>query len=186
MKFYFKRYQHLSEKEKIALLNLRNATFVRENMRHSEEISLTDHLHWLASLKDKMDCLYWAIFLDNELIGSIDLTRIDLKNRFAEWGFFIDEKCLGLGAILEYLGMEHFFETLYFQRILACVFEKNKKVYHLHKNKFGYELASKYDYQEGDRKFYGLILKKDIWLQRKKEIYPFLTKIYTIDDVIWE
>lgn len=186
MKFYFKKYLNLSPEEKVALLELRNAPFVRENMYHSEEIDLTDHLHWLETLKDRTDCLYWAIFLNNELVGGIDLTRIDWPNKFAEWGFFIDEKYLGLGAILEYLGMEHFLETLNLQTILAGVYEKNKKVYHLHKDRFGYQENPSYDSQDGARKFYGLTLSKDVWLKRKAAIHSLLTKIYTIDEVVWE
>lgn len=72
--------------EKVALLTLRNAPFVRENMYHSEAIKLSDHLRWIETLKNNPTCLYWAIFLNNELVGAIDLTRIDLTNRFAEWG----------------------------------------------------------------------------------------------------
>lgn len=186
MKFYFKNYLNLSSGEKLALLDLRNAPFVRENMYYPNEIKLTDHLHWLETLENDTTCLYWAIFLDNVLVGAVDLTCIDLTNRFAEWGFFIDKKCFGLGAILEYLGMEHFFEALNFQTILAVVYEKNKKVYHLHKDRFGYQENHQYDYQDGARKFYGLILSKDVWLGRKMGIHSLLTKIYTLDEVFWE
>ena len=186
MKFYFKKYPHLSHEEKVALLELRNAPFVRENMYHSKEINLTDHLHWLETLKARTDCLYWAIFLNNELVGGIDLTRIDWPNKFAEWGFFIAEKHLGLGAILEYLGMEYFFETLNLQTILAGVYEKNKKVYHLHKDRFGYQENPSYDSQDGARKFYGLTLSKDVWLKRKAAIYALLAKLYTLNEVFWE
>lgn len=186
MKFYLKNYLNLSNQEKHELLELRNAPFVRENMYHTATINLADHLNWLETLKSRTDCLYWVIFLDNILVGAIDLTRIDLTNKFAEWGFFIDEKHLGLGAILEYIGMEHFFEVLNFQTILAGVYEKNKKVYHLHKDRFGYQEDHQYDYQNGTRKFYGLTLRKDVWLKRKLDIRSLLTKIYALDDVVWE
>ena len=186
MKFYFKNYLNLSTEEKIALLELRNAPFVRENMYHPGVIKLTDHLHWLETLKRNSTCLYWAVFFDNVLVGAIDLTHIDLTKKFAEWGFFIDEKHLGLGAILEYIGMEHFFEVLHLQTILAGVHEKNKKVYHLHKDRFGYQENHSYDFQDGSRKFYGLTLSKDVWLKRKLAIYALLTKIYTLEEIVWE
>lgn len=186
MNFYFKSYLNLSDQEKCEILNLRNAPYVRENMYHAEVINLSTHFQWIESLKNDTTCKYWAISLDDRLIGSIDLSRIDLENKFAEWGFYIDKNCRGIGALLEFLGMQHFFEKLNFQTILAGVYEGNQKVCHLHKNKFGYKEAHEYDQQCDLRKFYGLILTKDVWLSRKVSIYNLLTKIYTIDSIVWD
>ena len=186
MKFYFKNYTNFSEQENYDILELRNAHFVRENMYHMNVINKTDHLHWLESLKSSKTCKYWGIFLDNQLIGSIDLTSINLNNKFAEWGFYINKKHLGIGALVEYLGLEHFFEYLNFKTVLEGVYEKNKNVYHLHKDKFGFKENSIYNRQEGQRKFYGLTLSKEVWVQRKERIYQILTKVYNIEAVVWE
>ena len=186
MNFWFKNYINFMHEEALAILPLRNEPSVRKYMYHPKVITEEEHLNWMKTLKNRKDCCYWGIYCDKQLIGSIDLTRIDTEKMFAEWGFFIDENHLGLGAIIEFLGMEHFFKTLHFKTILAGVHEDNKKVYHLHKIKFGYEEAPEYDSESYGKKFYGLTLSDENWERRCSKIKAILDKLYTIDSVKWD
>ena len=138
MNFWFKNYIHFTTEEAMAILPLRNASSVRRYMYNPKVITPEEHLAWISTLANRKEVCYWGIYVDKQLIGSIDLTRIDTQKKFAEWGFFIDEHHLGLGAVIEFLGMEHFIKDLHFKTILGGVHEDNKKVYHLHKAKFGY------------------------------------------------
>ena len=113
MNFWFKNYINFSQKESLAILSLRNAPSVRKNMYNPKIITEAEHLNCIKTLKVRKDCCYWGIYVDKQLVGSIDLTRIDTEKMFAEWGFFIDENHFGFGAVIEFLGMEHFFQDLH-------------------------------------------------------------------------
>lgn len=186
MNFWFKNYIHFTTEEAMAILPLRNALSVREYMYNPQRITTGEHLNWIKALKKRKEVCYWGIYCDGELIGSIDLTRIDTKKMFAEWGFFIDEHCLGLGAVIEFLGMEHFIHDLHFKTILGGVHEDNKKVYHLHKVKFGYVEAPEYDSESYGKKFYGLTLSYENWGKYRLKVKAILDKLYTIDNVKWD
>lgn len=186
MNFWFKNYIHFTHEEAMAILPLRNAPAVRKNMYDPKIITTDEHLNWIKNLENRKDCCYWGIYWDDQLIGSIDLTRIDTEKMFAEWGFFIDEHHLGLGAVIEFLGTEHFLQDLCFKTILAGVHEDNKKVYHLHKVKFGYSEAPEYDTESYGKKFYGLTLSAVNWAKRRSKVKAVLDKLYTFDFVTWD
>lgn len=186
MKFYFKNYINLTDEEKISILKIRNADVIRKNMYNPDVIPLEDHLNWISNLDNRKDCIYWAIFADNQLVGSIDLTSINLQEKFAEWGFYIDNQYLGLGALIEYLGMEHFIVDMQFEKILACVLDENKQVYNMHKHKFNYIDAPDYTHIKNNKKYNALILSNNNWYVQKDKIRNILTKVYKIEEVIWE
>lgn len=186
MKFYFKNFVNLSELEKEKILILRNSDYVRKNMYNSEKIELKNHMAWIENLKTRNDCKYWAVFVDNNLVGAIDLTDIDMHKKFAEWGFYIDNKFSGIGAIVEYLGTKHFFDNLKFEKILAGVFEENTQVYNMHKRKFNYIDIPELSIEKKGRKFNALTLTKTNWNKVEHELKNLLTKFYNIEEVIWE
>lgn len=186
MKFKFKNFVNLSREEKVQVLELRNSESIRKNMYNTDIISIDSHLNWINSLGNRLDCFYWAIFIDNELIGVIDLTSIDNDKKFAEWGFYICNKYFGLGALIEYLGMEHFIFDLKFEKILACVYENNEKVYNMHKNKFNYIDSPEFSFIKDKKKYNGLVLTKQNWEAKRKTIKNLLSKIYKINEVFWE
>lgn len=186
MKFWFKNYINFSHEEAIAILPLRNALSVRKYMYNPKMIAEAEHLNWIKTLRNRKDACYWGIYCNQQLIGSIDLTRIDPKTRFAEWGFFIDEHQLGLGAIIEFLGTEHFIKDLHLKTILAGVHEDNKKVYHMHKVKFGYKEAHEYDTESYGKTFYGLTLSEESWENYRHKVKAILDKMYTLDTVKWD
>lgn len=186
MNFWFKNYIQFTHEEAMAVLSLRNAPSIRKYMYNPQVIAKEEHFSWLKALKDRKDVCYWGIYCDKVLIGSIDLTRIDTQKMFAEWGFFIDDHHLGLGAMIEFLAMEHFINDLHFKTILGGVHEDNKKVYHLHKVKFGYIEAPEYDSESFGKRFYGLTLLDENWGKYRLKVKTILEKLYAIDDVKWD
>ena len=101
LNLYFKSFTKLTHEEKLKVLELRNYDYVRKNMYNNSIISKEEHFNFINNLKNRSDCIYWAIFSNKNLIGAINLT--DIKGNFAEWGFYIDNNCFGLGAVIEYL-----------------------------------------------------------------------------------
>lgn len=186
MKLYFKNFINLSEEEKVILLKLRNADYIRKNMYNTEIISLSSHFAWINNLKNREDCIYWAILKDDKIIGCIDLTGIDFNKKIAEWGFYIDEKCTGLGAIIEYLGMRHFFNDMCFQCVMCRVLSDNKQVYNMHKNKFGFVAAPDFSIISSNRNFNGLMLTSSVWSKVEKKINCLLNRIFKLSEVVWE
>ena len=186
MKFHFKNYTNLSKKDKLNILKIRNLQYVRENMYTSDIIKTEDHLKWIEGLKTRKDCIYWAIFVDNNLVGAIDLTDISLRGDFAEWGFYIENKYSGYGALVEYLGMKHFLDEMGFEKILAGVYEGNEQVYNMHKTKFNYVDAPEFSIEKDGKKFNTLILTKENWNLKKNSIEKLLNRFYNVEDVVWD
>ena len=184
LNLYFKSFTKLTHEEKLKVLELRNYDYVRKNMYNNSIISIEEHFNFINNLKNRSDCIYWAIFSNKNLIGAINLT--DIKGNFAEWGFYIDNNCFGLGAVIEYFAMEHFIEAMGFEQILARVYEENKSVYNMHKNRFAYFEAPGYNIEIDNNKYNALILTKENWLKRKEKIYTLINKIYTLSEIRWD
>lgn len=168
------------------ILDLRNTPSIRKNMYNNQIITTQEHLNWIKTLENRKDCCYWGIYLNEQLVGSIDLTHIDTNKMFAEWGIFIDEYHPGLGTIIGFLSMEHFIKDLHFKTILAVVHEENKKAYHFYNVKFGYEKAPEYDIEKRGQKFYGLILSDKRWEHYCPKVKNTLSRLYPINSVMWE
>lgn len=186
MKFYFKNYINLSDDDKFKILEMRNSERIRKNMYDNKIINIQNHLQWIENLKKRKDCRYWAVYIDDILAGSISLTDIGLYDGFAEWGFYIDEKYTGFGAIIEYLGMTHFFDDMKFLKIMAGVLEENKQVYNMHKRQFGYIDAPDLSTSKDGRNFMGLMLTRQRWFDVESKMRNILNRIYNLSEVEWE
>ncbi len=88
MKIVFKNFIFLNDIEKKDILELRNKEYVRENMINSEPISLENHILFIESLKENKNKTYFAIFFDNQLIGSLNI----IKNEELIWGLYFKEE----------------------------------------------------------------------------------------------
>ncbi len=88
MKIVFKNFIFLNDIEKKDILELRNKEYVRENMINSEPISLENHILFIESLKENKNKTYFAIFFDNQLIGSLNI----IKNEELIWGYILKKK----------------------------------------------------------------------------------------------
>ena len=186
MRIYFKNFVNLTNNEKKELLELRNSEYIRKNMYNTEIISFSSHLEWINNLRNRQDCIYWAILKDNEIIGCIDLTDINLDKKIAEWGFYISNKFAGIGAVVEYLGLQHFFNDMNFECIMCRVLEDNKHVYNMHTKKFGFIDASEFTINKNGKTFNGLKINPSMWSHIHDKIYYLVSKLYDLSEVIWE
>ena len=186
MNVVFKNYINLNEAESLKVLRLRNVDFVRKNMYNTSIISEKNHLKWIKDLRNRIDCIYWAVYVDDELSGCISLSDIDETTRFAEWGFNITENNFGFGAIIEFLGLEHFICDMGLNKILARVYEENKKVYNMHKNKFFFEPNETYSCIYDNKSYKALVLSKEVWLENRKKIKLLINKFCNTIHTHWE
>lgn len=171
---YFKNFTNLNDSEIKAVLDMRNAPSVREKMYNQEIISLEEHRAWVASLKNKNDCLYFLVYFGEKIIGVVDLTSIETHR--CEWGYYLHENFIGsgYGIPLEYYLIEHCFGDLCFDMIYGRVLRENIKVYNDHVKYFGFVSDSSYDESKTingkQMDFLGMTLSEKDWkkLDKKK------------------
>ena len=70
-------FSYLDKKQLLEILALRNSDYVREKMASSDE-----------SLKQRKDVLFCGVYLENKLVGVIDLKEIDLNSKSYESGCY--------------------------------------------------------------------------------------------------
>ena len=92
LKIVFKNFIFLNDIEKKDILELRNKEYVRENMINSEPISLENHIVFIESLKDSKNKTYFAIFFDNQLIGSLNIIKNDLETELKNLKKYIKDR----------------------------------------------------------------------------------------------
>jgi UDP-4-amino-4,6-dideoxy-N-acetyl-beta-L-altrosamine N-acetyltransferase len=129
-----------SKEDQKKIREIRNELTVRNNMYNHNVITEDEHAKWIIYLKENsLNQTSFLIYYKNSLVGYISIFKIDLVNKSAVWGFYVDPKCIGygLGASIEFKFLDYFFYTLNL-KILNCeVLEFNIKVIALHK-KFGF------------------------------------------------
>jgi RimJ/RimL family protein N-acetyltransferase len=80
------------------------------------------------------------VVFDQQLIGSVSLTDIQLNSQSAFWGVYLGEKPMpGIGSIVEYFFIEFTFNSYSITHLFCEVFEGNKGVIKLH-SRFGFEV----------------------------------------------
>lgn len=185
MKFEFRRFQNLGREELLSLLAIRNQEYVRENMYDQSPISAESHLKWVSGLGERSDCIYWAIVVDGQIAGCIDLTSIDQSSSFAEWGYYISKEYFGIGAIVEYLGLDHFM-SMGFARIKAGVKETNMQVFRMHVDKFGFKPCSEFSCEIDGVKYLGASLTADDWHAKHADLKKKMSIVLKRATISWE
>ncbi len=171
MKIVFKNFISLNDIEKKNILELRNKEYVRENMVNSEPIILENHLLFIESLKESKNKTYFAIFFDNQLIGSLNI----IKNEELIWGLYFKEEINPIiKSCVTYLFLDFIFSK-FSEDINSFVKRKNIQALNFNKN-FGFEIFKE------DEEYYYLKLSKELWENRKnskiiKPIKRYLDKI---------
>lgn len=116
MDFIFKNaiainFINLNFSERCEILAMRNE--VREFMLHNRIVRLDEHLRFIELLKSEKSKAYFAIKLrdlvldskinlacNNEFVGVFCLNRVDLINKNAFFGIYLNKNFLGNGGIL--------------------------------------------------------------------------------------
>lgn len=88
----FVNFNYLTEDVLLEILEHRNATEIRMQMRNTEIISREDHLRFCKSLKDSNTRFYYAIYHNDKLIGVIDYNLLDeVKRTYESGSYFFDD-----------------------------------------------------------------------------------------------
>ena len=84
-----KDFHSLSEEEHKSILSLRNSDYVRLQMRNTNLISIEDHQKWIKNLKTNNK--YFAIFMNEEIIGNVNYTDLNDNESCCYWGCYFSE-----------------------------------------------------------------------------------------------
>ena len=146
----YKNFTKLTLEEKKLVLQWRNSDRVRLCMVNQHIIQLDEHLQWIESLKDRIDCRYYIVYLDKTPIGVLNHTNLSPSGENVSGGAYIgDEKFIGYGIPLFYYGGYDLFENLKIHSSIACILKSNKRVYKIHKLIFNAK-----DIKEDDKCYY--------------------------------
>ena len=133
-------YVDLSTTECAEVLKWRNNREIAKNFYNQNEISLQEHLDFIASLRQNPKKQYFLLRFCGIGLGCIYFT---FKNEEeVEFGFFgnPDLKVSGIGRVLEQSSLFYVFNVLKARKLCLEVFVGNKQVINLHK-KFGFQIC---------------------------------------------
>jgi UDP-4-amino-4,6-dideoxy-N-acetyl-beta-L-altrosamine N-acetyltransferase len=125
------------------VLKWRNSDRIRQNMYTDQIISLEKHLDWFDNIKQNQSCMYLICEFQNNPIGLISFTEIDLINKKSYWAFYLGDidAPKGSGAVMEFLALEYAFKLINIRKLCCEVFVFNNSVVKLH-GKFGFQQES--------------------------------------------
>jgi UDP-4-amino-4,6-dideoxy-N-acetyl-beta-L-altrosamine N-acetyltransferase len=103
-----------------------------------KEIDREQHLAFVERSRNSGDLLF--IIESNDVpCGMVSIYRIEEAQHRATWGrFAVDSLFSGVGAIVEYMVLQHVFESLQLNRLYCEVLADNTAVMKLHQ-KFGFQ-----------------------------------------------
>lgn len=167
MKLLFKNYTILSEEESQSILELRNKDYIRLNMQNTEPIKMRKHLEWIGTLKDDMSKEYFALVLDEKVVGSCSWVQ-DEKDRIT-WGIYFAQTASPLlSSMGAYLFIEYLFKVKNNNIIQSYIRKENIAAYKFNQN-LGFVLNNE------DTIFYYLSLSKEQWLEQST--HRFITSL---------
>jgi UDP-4-amino-4,6-dideoxy-N-acetyl-beta-L-altrosamine N-acetyltransferase len=165
----------LEEKDLEMILKWRNSDRVRLNMYTDQIISLSDHLNWFQRTKSNQSSIYLICEFQNNPIGLISFTEMDLINQKSYWAFYLGETISpkGSGVAMEFLALEYAFEAINIRKLCCEIFVFNNPVVKLH-SKFGFLQESYFkEHILKDNKYedvVGMAMFKSDWLVKKVDI----------------
>lgn len=95
--FLFKNYTELSEGESMVIWEGRNHPEIRKWMVKSTPFSFGDHCKFVDGLKQRTDCMYFAVLKEDDIIGSYCINPFDEKSKVGETGKFLMPQYWGHG-----------------------------------------------------------------------------------------
>lgn len=174
----FKNFTKISDDEKHLILEWRNSERIREKMLHKEIISWEDHKRFIERLKDRTDCIYCLIYIDNVPVGVSSVTDIDQINNTCSGGMYIgDVDYLGYGIPILYYGYKYLFEKLGIKENVFDVLKTNKRVYKMHK-----EIFHARDKHETDKEWF-LFHNQETYQEMKKDLDSKMIDFYNIKKI---
>lgn len=129
---------HLSDSQKKMVLNWRNDDNIRKWMLTQDEIGVEKHFAYIDSLASREDRIYFLVEKEEEEIGVIDFTNIDLIHSTVECGLYAKPGKKGVGRIFMALIKDYAFRILKMETLIAEVLDGNKTAIGLY-HKYGFQ-----------------------------------------------
>jgi len=123
----------MSLDEKKMVLEWRNHKEIRKYMYNQDIITLESHLKYIELLKTSKDKRYFLVKRDNEYIGTIDFTNIDLDKKETYLGLYSKPNLKGVGNILMSSIIDYAFNSLEVVVLKLEVLNSNRKAINLYK-----------------------------------------------------
>jgi len=169
------------KEEEVELMRVwRNSPSVRNNMYTRHEISNDEHQAWWNRTLQRKDQQYWMYAQDNEPLGIVAFTSIDLINKNCSWAFYASpEAPRGTGSKMEFLALEHAFDNLMLYKLYCEVLAYNTPVIKLHQ-KFGFQIEGifrkHHKVDEGYTDIYRLGIFSSDWKKNREMMLSKLVK----------
>ena len=172
----FKNFTKTTLEERKLILSWRNSDRIRLKMVNREIIPLENHLKFIEGLKDRTDCVYWLIYIDETPVGAAYDTDINLSDNTRSGGMYIgDEEYTGYGIPILYYGYQNYFENIGIKENVFDVLKTNKRIYQMHKKIF--HARDKY---ETDKEWF-LYHDMETYREMKADLEPKMKSFYNID-----
>ena len=128
-------FTNLNEKEREMVLRWRNNEEIRKWMFTDQIISLEEHLEFIGSLRRDSRNFYFLVKRASEYLGVMCLTRVDLRNRNAYLGIYVnpEKKISGVGSVLGEILLKLAFDVTKLHTLKLEVFEDNERAIALYK-----------------------------------------------------
>lgn len=136
---HLKPLAELDERERLAVLAIRNEPGVRANMYTDHEIGEAEHAAWVARTIASDTVCFYAVLHEGAVVGAASLTHISRAHRRADWAFYLSAACRGkgLGGALERRMLHLAFVECGLEKLNCEVIAFNETVIALHR-RFGF------------------------------------------------
>jgi UDP-4-amino-4,6-dideoxy-N-acetyl-beta-L-altrosamine N-acetyltransferase len=148
-------FRSLGAADSARLLAWRNSPQVAAYMYTDHVIGEAEHQSWILTALQAPDRRYWIVEADAAPVGLANLANIDRVARRCELGHYVADPAMrgkGVGACIEYLLLQHVFQTLGLNKLWCEVLLENERAWRLHLN-FGFrrEALFRQHVRKGDR-----------------------------------
>ena len=134
------RLRPVADEDLPLILEWRNRPDIREKMYTTHLISQEEHEAYFERVKTDPSKAYFICEDEaGEPLGVVNFVDIDARNRSAFWGFYAGVTRRGVGSQMEYLALEHAFESLGLHKLNGEVLASNRPVVEFHQ-KFGFKI----------------------------------------------
>lgn len=158
MKLCFKNYIHLTQAQSKAILDLRNLDYIRLNMQNSTPIAWENHLQWIQTLHDNLHKEYFALILNDTVVGSCSWVKNE--ENIPLWGiFFVQTINPIISSLSAYLFISYLLEDKQEETIYSYVRKSNPLAL-----KFNQHLG--FSINKDDDEFHYLSLTKKQWQEK--------------------
>jgi len=135
-------YVNLNKNDKMLVLSMRNHPEIKKWMHNQDNIPNVTHFEFIKSLESKIDRRYFLVKQNNNIMGSINFSEIDLYSSL-EFGIYTNPflQLRGAGRLLEAAASHYAFIELNVNKIKLEVFSNNERAIHFY-NKCGFEFIN--------------------------------------------